>query len=237
MRCLLQTTLALATSAYAQPHLVRGVVVDQAGDPIPDVRIDHLAITNAFAKTDSSGHFEFDARGPSVVFRKVRWRSVLVPVTDFGELRIVLGSANDPAPMPVCPRDPPCVSTGSFCVPKVTGLETGVLAHGIDAAERRFTIGGLFKTTASMLHGSGPSWGGPQPDSRQIWNSAEFSEVQRDFRGSIVLDSRGKTPTGMLWRSLGQSGESISYHGVNEQQAALFDRAIDGLCVLVPDSQ
>jgi hypothetical protein len=88
-----------------------------------------------------------------------------------------------------------------------------------------------------MIHGVGPSWGGPEPPAREVWNTLEFSETQRDARGHLVLDARGKTSDGKLWRSIGQFGESAFYYGQDQKDAILFDRVLDGLCVLVADSQ
>ncbi len=53
----------------------------------------------------------------------------------------------------------------------------------------------------------------------------------------MILDAHGKTSDGKLWRSIGQSGESVFYFGQEPRDAALFDRVLDGLCVFVADSQ
>jgi hypothetical protein len=82
-----------------------------------------------------------------------------------------------------------------------------------------------------MLHGAGPSWGGPEPRSQEVWRSVEFSEIHRTWRGSLIYDARGKTSDGKLWRSVGQSGESIFYFDQNPKDATLFDRVMDGLCI------
>jgi len=171
----LQGLIWLSIAALARPHdgpaklflpnpvQVRGVVVDGAGAPISDVRIDHIALTSDSATADSSGHFEFEAKGPSVVFRKKGWTSRLVRVS----------------------------------------------------------------------HNAAPSWGGPEPRTQEIWDSVEFSETRRETRGYLVLDARGKTSDGKLWRWIGQSGESVFYFGQEQKDAMLFDRVLDGLCTLV----
>ena len=85
-----------------------------------------------------------------------------------------------------------------------------------------------------MLHGAGTSWGGPEPRTQEIWNSVEFSEAQREARLDLVLDARGRTADGKLWRSIGREGESVFYYGQEPKDAALFDRVLDGLCVITP---
>jgi len=222
------------------PALVRGVVVDSAGTLIPDVRIDHIALTADFAKADASGRFEFEAKGPSVAFRKGGWKSRLVQVSSLaGDIRVVLDRASWAEPFPNCIKKERCGTAplGNFCFPKVHGVGAGDGVPTIDTFEQQFTIHSWLGPDSTMLHGAAPSWGGPAPRSREVWKSVEFSEIQRTGRGSIILDARGKTSDGKLWRSIGQSGESIFYFDQNQKDAMLFHRVLDGLCVLVPDSQ
>src|SRR5271170_822241 len=65
------------------PVQVHGVVVDSAGNPIPEVRIEHISLVGvgAVARTDPVGRFGFEAHGPSIVFRRSGWASRLVPVS------------------------------------------------------------------------------------------------------------------------------------------------------------
>jgi hypothetical protein len=219
-----------------QPIHVSGAVVDSAGDPIPDVRIDHIAITRDFAKADTSGDFEFEAEGPSVVFRKDGWTSRLVRLSSStGSIRVVLDRAGDPEPLRNCSKKERCDTAplGNFCFPEVRGVGAGDTDPTIDTFEQRFSIHSWFGPDRIMLHGAAPSWGGPEPRAQEIWDSVEFSEVQRRSRGQLVLDSRGKTSDGKLWRSIGQSGESVSYIEQGPKDAMLFDRVLDGLWVFI----
>jgi hypothetical protein len=220
------------------PVQVRGVVVDSAGAPIPGVRIDHLALTEAVALADSIGRFEVEARGPSFVFRKRGWTSHLLRLSSSTEdIRVVLDRASDPAPLPACSKKERCGTAplGDFCFPKVHGVSNGNTVPRTDTLEQHFIIRSWLEPGRTMLHGAAPSWGGPEPPTREIWDSIEFSEIQREAHGSLVLDSRGKTSDGKLWRSVGQSGESAFYLGQDPKDAMLFDRVLDGLCVLIPD--
>jgi hypothetical protein len=218
------------------PVQLRGVVVDVAGDPVADVRINHLFLTEAFALTDRAGRFEFDARGPAVVFRKRGWKSQLVRVSAVnGTTHVVLDRASDPDPLPTCSPKPHCVTLaqGEFCLPVTSGMQVSRKPFSIDTLEQEFAIHSGLGPDKKMLHGSGLAWGGPEPLTSEIWDSIEFSEIQRDAQGSLVLDARGKTTDGKLWRSIGQSGESVYYYGQDPKDASLFDRVLDGLCVLV----
>jgi hypothetical protein len=218
------------------PHPVRvhGVVIDSAGDPIPEIRVDHIALTDDSARTDSSGRFDVEANGPSVVFRGRGWKSQLVRVQKLGsDARIVLERSGDVDPLPVCSKKARCVTAGGiFCLPKVRGVDISDIPFGVDAFEREFTISSWAGRWKTMTHGTGTSWGGPQPRTAEIWDSLEFSETQHDARSQFVLDAPGKTSDGKLWRSVGRSGESVFYYGQNQKDAMLFDKMLDGLCVV-----
>jgi hypothetical protein len=239
--------LALAAIAQPQdgpaklllPHPVhvRGVVVDGEGAPIPDVRIDHIALTSVFATADSSGNFEFEAKGPAVVFRKKGWTSRLVRVLSSpGDISVVLDRAGDPAPLPSCSKKSGCVAGASFCLPRTRGIGITDSPFSVDVVGREFTIHSWFGPDKTMTLGfGGPSYGGPEPPVQVIWMSGDFSETEREAYGQTVLDARGKTSDGKLWRSIGRLGESASYYGQDPRDATLFDRVLDGLCILVPD--
>ncbi len=222
------------------PVQLRGVVVDVAGNPVADVRINHLSLTQASALTDQAGRFEFDAQGPSVVFRKRGWKSQLVRLSALnGTAHIVLDRANDPDPLPTCSVKPHCttLALGGFCLPATKGVHVSGLPFSVDTLEQEFALHSLLGPDTTMRHGAAPSWGGPEPRSQEVWDSVEFSEIERTVRGSLVLDARGKTTDGKLWRSIGQSGESASYYGQDPKDAILFDRVLDGLCVLIRNRQ
>ena len=219
------------------PTHCQGLVVDSMGVPIPDVKIDYIA--PAFERSTqatSEGYFEFDTRAPVVVFRKPLWKSQRVRVSSLiGESRIVMESAGEPTPLPICPKKAHCVTTGGiFCLPKTSGVGVGDIPYTIDTVERQFTIASWFGRWRSMTHGTGTAWGGPEPRDQEVWDSVEFFETQRDATGYFVLDSRGKTSDGKLWRSVGRDGESVLYVGQDQEDASLFDRMLDGLCVIPP---
>jgi hypothetical protein len=214
---------------------VRGVVVDSAGSPIPDVSIDDIAAAfQTSTTTNGEGHFNFETRAPAIIFRKGGWKSQLVRLSSLSsEARVVLERGGEADPLPICSKKAYCVTTGGiFCLPKMRGVSVGDRPYTIDTFEREFTIESWFGPQRTMMHGTGTSWGGPEPRTQEIWNSVEFSETQRAVRGYSVLDAHGKTSDGKLWRSSGRSGESIFYYGQDGKDAALFDRMLDGLGVV-----
>jgi hypothetical protein len=129
------------------PVQVHGVVVDSAGDPIAEVRIDNIALPEDFAKADASGRFEFVARGPSVVFRKSGWTGRLVRVSSStGNIRVVLERAGDPPPLRNCGKKEKCGTAplGGFCFPKVRGVGAGNWVPTLDTLEQQFSIHSWF---------------------------------------------------------------------------------------------
>ena len=169
-----------------------------------------------------------------MVFRKNGFESQFARVpSQQTDLRIVLKTAPATDAIPICRAGSDCVSvtTGFFCLPNFKGVQIGNTGGGIDAFERSFTV-----RTASgrsqMIHGAGPSWGGPNPRSREVWSSITYIERIREGSGIQVMDASGKTSDGKLWRHVGVSGESVFYFDVDTDVAAVMDRILDGLCLI-----
>jgi hypothetical protein len=64
-----------------------------------------------------------------------------------------------------------------------------------------------------------------------ILNATEFSE--RSYKAGEIegADLRGRMRDGTYWRYVGRLGESIEYSSLSKEQAAFFDRIIDGACI------
>src|SRR5262249_55200941 len=90
---------------------------------------------------------------------------------------------------------------------------------------RSFTV-----QTAEMLHGAGPTWTLGIPYTGDVWESSDYSENAYLTKDSDVVDARGIAPGGKRWRYLGRFGESVSYYEPAPARAALFDRALNGVC-------
>jgi hypothetical protein len=50
--------------------------------------------------------------------------------------------------------------------------------------------------------------------------------------GVHIIDARGKTADGKLWRSVGLRNESAFYSDADFKSAAIMDRILDGLSVI-----
>ena len=75
-------------------------------------------------------------------------------------------------------------------------------------------------------------WSFGIPMDEDVWSSVEYSEHTYEVEGAPIVDARGKTAKGDLWRFLGDIGESAEYEDADPATAALFDKMMDGMCML-----
>lgn len=182
-------------------------------------------------QADTVGRFQFKTRAPSIVFRRDGFESVFVRLaTNNDTLRVRMVPAEATRPLPACEARVSCLSTGRLCFARVKGVGIGRIGGSIDASERVFNV---HRGRFQMIHGLGPSWGGPTPRDHDVWSSIEFIELFRDGCGLRAIDARGKTIDGKRWRSVGIPGESAFYFDVEAGQTAEFDSMLDGVCVRV----
>jgi len=209
---------------------ISGIVVDETGHPVADAHIDHSDVqAREQLFTDDHGRFELRTRAPAVVVRKLGYNGELVRLTNARALRITLRRAT--RTLPVCSSV--CRTLASpasvFCIPTVAGVQSGEQGRYEQTFVRTFTIH-TPASSAEMLHGAGPSWTLGIPYTGDVWESADYSESAYTWGGSDIVDARGRGPAGKLWRYFGRFGESISYYEAAPAAAALFDRAISGVC-------
>jgi hypothetical protein len=116
-----------------------------------------------------------------------------------------------------------------FCLLSIPGFKVSEQGSMGDSVMREFmvpTSDGL----REVLFGSGPTWSLGIPYTGDVWESAEYSERDYTLGDLDVIDARGKTTGGKLWRYVGTFGESASYYEVDARAAALPDRFLDGVC-------
>jgi len=212
-----------------ETHSVSGRVVDPAGDPIAGAHIDHSDVHEQEQLfTDELGRFHVETRAHALVVRKHGFDGQLIRTSSTAPLRIVLQHAS---PLPTCKTA--CVGLKShqsvFCLPSIPGFKTSEQGSMGDSVMREFmvpTSDGL----REVLFGSGPTWSLGIPYTGDVWESAEYSERDYTLGDLDVIDARGKTTGGKLWRYVGTFGESASYYEVDAHDAALPDRFLDGVC-------
>ena len=216
------------------PSRVRlyGVVVDSAGEPLGDVRINHTGVRAETIRTDLHGRFDIETSAPAVVFRKDGFQSRYWRVSGDRELAVTLNAATSRAKE--CRAVSGCVSLkgflSTFCLPRVPGVNISKQNNDVDYGQRWFWIrtpGGK----AGIQHASGLHWGG-LPIDYDVWSARDYAETAYvDREGFRVIDARGKGADGRCWRLVGHAFETASYRNVPEQDASLLDRVLDGLCV------
>jgi hypothetical protein len=215
---------------------VSGVVSDSVGRPINGASIQHLGNMIQDGVTDSSGHFELSTRVPAFVIRKIGYESVFVSTESAHSIQITLKQSE--AKIPACSDKTVCTLVGwgtVFCFANVKGVAVSEQANDIDYGNRIYSVKSEHGRQA-MSHSGGPMWGFGRPYDEDVWSSAEYSEKTYRYGSNFndtnfVIDAKGKTKAGKYWRFVGRFGESAAYHHVDQESAALFDRALDGVCI------
>ena len=210
---------------------VSGVVVDSAGKPVAGAHIDHSDVTKQEQLfTDEQGRFRFQTRAPAMVVRKLGFDGKLVRTGNARALRIVLDP--ETRSMPACTsKCEGLKSSGSaFCLPATSGFTVSAPGTYFDSVMRVFTLP-TRDGQREILVGSGPTWSSGIPYTGDVWESSDYHERAYRMGDSDVVDARGKSPAGKLWRFLGRFGESASYYEADAASAAVLDRVLDGVCV------
>ena len=206
------------------------------GHPIADVSLDHfLQSSYGRYRTDNAGHFNVHCNAPALVFRKAGYQSVFMSVKADANVQIKMLPTT--LTFPTCSANVECTDLPGWgrglCVPAVSGIVSGPRSIGIEAdSSRGFTIEG---STASMTHGRGPTAVSTLPWTLDVWRSIKYSEINYVISDGVsITDARGTMSTGKRWRQLSGPGplpESISYHDLDADRAALFDKLLDGVCI------
>lgn len=210
---------------------IAGIVVDSEGNPVAGAHIDHSDVREQESLfTDEQGRFQVRTRAPAVVVRKLGFDGALIRTGPVGPLRVVMQKAT--GSIPACHDK--CVGLASaksmFCFPSVAGVEVHGQGRMGESTSRAFLVA-TRDGPREILLGSGPMWSLGIPYTGDVWESAEYSEKSFAIDDSEIIDARGKTMDGKLWRYLGRFGESASYYEVDERDAALADRFLDGACI------
>lgn len=222
----------LAAPARPAEFLVTGSVVDVWGVPIADVRLDH---SGTDAKTGLDGTFRVKTKSAAIVFRRHRYASVFRRSSDLKGGKITM-LRPEPKVMPACkghrldvPFNP---FLRLFAVPPLKDINALPPIAGRDTWTRTFRW--AQDVSAKMLH----EHGGPRdvglPSDNDVHESIQYNEVITEVGTMLMIDVRGATEFGKLWRYFGRYGESVSYRDLSFEAAAAFDRAIDGVCGVNP---
>ena len=223
---------------------VSGVVVDASGNPIRGARVDHSARYYAPLRTwwgthgrespitDSSGRFSITTRAPALVIRKAGYRSVRVQVHGRSALRVTLHEITNA--FPSVREGTNCETLDGwhtlFCFPKRPQIVAVRPFRDIDFRARTIVI----RTEAGpkeMMHGVGPDWSSGVPNNEEVWGSVTYGESVYNYGNFELVDARGSTAGGNVWRYFGRKGESAEYRDVDAAAARLFDQIIDGVCI------
>jgi len=209
---------------------ISGVVVDEQGKPIPDVHIMHAGVD---FKTRADGTFRVSTSSPFVVFRHQSFASVVRRPGELKDVRIQMSTISLKR-FPGCnghklagPINPVRIS---FEVPDTPGISRLDPTFDVDYAVRPYRL--RSNRSAVMQHGRGYAWSLGFPLDPDVWASVEYDESVFELGAIRIVDARGMNADGRRWRFLGRLTETISYGPLPPEEAAIFDRAIDGVCVV-----
>lgn len=212
---------------------VSGVVLDENEKPVAGAWIAHAALPNKDNQTSADGSFRFTTRAPAFVIRQLGYQGAYVKVTQTGPLRIILKPVQDT--LPICTNPTTCSSLsqagGHFCFPKIPGVKVRGHGQDIDYTTLVYSAHGPHGKRY-LQHGSGPMWSFGVPEDEDVRSSVEYSERTYQGKRYFVVDARGKTAKGGMWRFLGEMGESAEYEDADPATAALFDKMMDGVCMV-----
>jgi hypothetical protein len=224
--------------------VISGNVVNTAGEPIGKAYVEHAStffrrgaivyvhdVREIGYATDDFGRFSIRTRSPFLVFMKPGYISRRIRIDQSGHLRVTLDPATPK--FSFCPETTKCESAGFFCFPQIEGIVATPVRLDVDYLARAFNLdrpgAGL-----GIWHGHGPMWGDGRPINT-AWNSIEYDESVFNSPYPYLVDARGKTPDGKLWRYLGTVNESAEYRGVDSADASKLDQVLDGMCVFQSD--
>ncbi len=225
------TLIAVSTNVSAQR--LTGSVKSASGRPLAEVFVFPNRSPGDIAETDERGTFSVPRFETVIVFRRDGFRPLTKIVNPtITNLDVVLEDAVATQwLLPRCTANDKRKRVGftlRLRVPK-----EAIARKGRDADYEDLAIGYGPKSTRVWLTGiTGPYSGAfGFPPYAWILNATEFSE--RSYKAGNIegADLRGRLRDGTYWRYVGRLTESIEYSGLSKQQAALFDRIIDGACV------
>jgi hypothetical protein len=211
------------------PQTVSGVIVDDAGKPVPEAHIDHSDVqAREQLFSDERGRFQIRTRAPALIVRKLGYDGQLVRLAQPAvTIRVVL--RRSARRLPLCAAQCRTLDTraSAFCLPPVPRVRGGDPGHYEDTFVRAYTLPG----GQEMLHGAGPHWSLGIPYTGDVWESSDYAEHSYAASGVDVIDARGTSPGGKRWRYLGRYGESVTYYEADRETAVAFDRILDGACL------
>jgi hypothetical protein len=199
---------------------VSGTVIDVAGKPIKDARVDHtgkqvvvppsrlgLAPSPDETRTDADGHFRITTDVPAIVIRKPGYTSQRLLITENTTVRITLLDIDAKSR---CKQSPP---------PEVKTQK----ADDVDYTATWYYVE-TKKGRKGVLAGTGPfySWGAPSDSN--VWTSAEYTEEMYD---NGIIDASGHSADGKYWRSRSYFQAASQYYNVDQETAELLDCVMD----------
>jgi hypothetical protein len=214
------------------PVSLSGTVVDENGRPIPDVWVAHAGVGYEQLKTDQLGRFRLRTQVPAVIFRKEGFVGEYYRLQQTAHVNVKLRRTS--RALPACAATSQCNSLARwdsvFCFPNIPRIRVSSQTPGDYYKIRWFGIGES-KSQTGIRHSAGTMSSLGVPSDPDVWSSVEYSETAYPYDFVQIVDARGRKADGKVWRFLGRSDETASYHDFSSSEAAVLDKVLDGVCI------
>lgn len=235
-------SIACLISLAQSPRNVSGVVLSEAGEPIPQIVV--CADTGECSTTDQNGRFSIEAfREVGLLrYRGLGYEPLLKTISSLNSGDAVLKASDGKTwAIPVCKKKPKWANGLEFML-ELENTRGAKIKKSIDTD---YTIYGIqfSSTTEELVIASGLHWcsGDCLPFKSQIEASIEvstkdlvnFNQPENRYE-HVGIDSRGKLKDGSHWRKISGFIETIYYENVSLAASAFFDSIMDSICFQDP---
>jgi hypothetical protein len=235
--------LCLCFSSCVLADDLIGVVKSISGEPLPGVFIysrsqkqmiprEHSNPSPFQTTTDKDGRFRLTEYGGVLFLRKPGYKPLAKRVDLLDKkIEVFLDVAHPQKSVPNCALNR---RSEVLKLDKVRlSFDSGYIIEKHKSADSLYiAIRGKEKPDnkiLSILLGTTVSIGFPSEE--LILNSVTYQLNSLDVGSSMWVSAIGNLSTGERWRFLGNSTTVISYEAASNEEAILFDRVIDSLCI------
>lgn len=210
---------------------VTATVTDVEGRPLSNVTVHGVNAANRQGQAKFNGSYTGQSSAARIVFRANGFQSVVVAPTQ--GLRIVMRPVQPP-PFPDCAYNP---SNYLAEYRKETFLQflaakPDKFRQDEDYRENVYLISTVTGRHA-MIHGWGPNYSHGTPGNYFLFHVfQEYAERTFEKNGIVIIDARGTTKDGKLWRSFGVPMELASYQTDDPDAAKQLDAILDSACLM-----
>lgn len=205
-------------------------VLDEAGRPLSEARIDHTEAAFGQYVTNEQGQAVLSTTFLAVVVRKAGYRSEFVRLPEQGGVQVTL-HAETPHPFAACPGQSLTNASRIAMRMPVSKEVMHSKKFLLDTTRLHWYRLKKSKDAPQIIYSLGDLAGNGLPETSDIWQAARYSETVRTFQEVLFIDARGEDSEGRRWRVITRPGESITYGFADAAAAATYDKFLDAVCL------